>query len=107
MNIAEAESWAFARKRDVLSEVGIRSLHKRMFGEVWRWAGSFRQTERNIGINPLRIGVELKTLFGDVTFWIENESYPLDEIAVRFHHRLVAIHPFPLAESVLPGAEPI
>jgi len=95
MNIAEAESWAFARKRDVLSEVGIRSLHKRMFGEVWRWAGSFRQTERNIGINPLRIGVELKTLFGDVTFWIENESYPLDEIAVRFHHRLVAIHPFP------------
>jgi len=95
MNIAEAESWAFARKRDVLSEVGIRSLHKRMFGEVWRWAGSFRQTERNIGIDPLRIGVELKTLLGDVTFWIENESYPFDEIAVRFHHRLVAIHPFP------------
>jgi len=66
-----------------------------MFGKVWRWAGEFRKTERNIGIDPVGIGVELKTLLDDVTFWIDNETYPPDEIAVRFHHRLVAIHPFP------------
>ncbi|GAB5489659.1 MAG: mobile mystery protein B [Parasphingorhabdus sp.] len=95
MNIAEAERWAFSRKRDVLSEGGIRTLHKHMFGKVWKWAGEFRKTERNIGIDPIRIGVELKTLLDDVIFWIDNEIYPPDEIAVRFHHRLVAIHPFP------------
>jgi len=95
MNIAEAERWAFARKRDILSEAGIRTLHKHMFGKVWRWAGEFRKTERNIGIDPVRIGVELKTLLDDAAYWIKQETYPPDEIAVRFHHRLVAIHPFP------------
>ncbi len=95
INIAEAERWAFARKRDVLDEDTLRTLHRQMFGKVWRWAGQFRQTERNIGIDPTRIGVELKTLLDDVKFWIANETYPADEIAVRFHHRLVAIHPFP------------
>ena len=54
LNIAEAEGWAFARKRDVLSEVGLKLLHKRMFGEVWKWAGTFRLTERNIGIDAVR-----------------------------------------------------
>ena len=95
INIAEAERWAFARKRDVLDEGTLRVLHRQMFGKVWKWAGEFRQTERNIGIDPVRIGVELKTLLDDVRYWIANETYPADEIAVRFHHRLVAIHPFP------------
>lgn len=95
INIAEAERWAFARKRDVLDEATLRALHRQMFGKVWKWAGEFRQTERNIGIDPVRIGVELKTLLDDVKYWIANETYPVDEIAVRYHHRLVAIHPFP------------
>lgn len=95
LNIAEAEGWAFARKRDVLSEAGLKALHKRMFGAVWTWAGTFRQTERNIGIDAVRIGVELRTLLDDVGFWMEHQTYLSDEIAVRFHHRLVAIHCFP------------
>ena len=94
-NIVEAEEWAYSRKRDVLSEQFIKSLHKRMFGRVWRWAGDFRQTERNIGVDPFRIAIDLRNLLDDCRYWIEHETYPPDEIAARFHHRLVYIHPFP------------
>lgn len=95
IGITEADRWAFRRKRDVLDEAFLLGLHKRMLGGVWQWAGTFRNTERNIGIEAYRIGVELRTLIGDVKYWIEHNTYASDEIAVRFHHRLVAIHPFP------------
>ncbi|MGA7181171.1 MAG: mobile mystery protein B [Thiobacillaceae bacterium] len=94
-NILEAEEWAFARKRDLLSEQFLKTLHKRMFGRVWRWAGEFRLTERNLGVAPYRIAIDLRKLLDDCRFWIENGTYPADEIAARFHHRLVWIHPFP------------
>ena len=95
-NIAAGTSWAWrARRRDRLSEEFIRRLHKRLFGDVWAWAGEFRKTERNIGIEPVRIPVELRTAFDDARYWIEHETFPPDGIAVRLHHRLVAIHPFP------------
>ena len=94
-NILEAEEWAFARKRDVLDERFLKSLHKRMLGRVWRWAGEFRLTERNLGVDPYRIAVDLRNLLDDCRYWIEHETYPPDEIGARFHHRLVSIHPFP------------
>ena len=94
-NILEAEEWAFARKRDMLSEQFLKTLHKRMFGRVWRWAGEFRLTERNLGVAPHRIAIDLRKSLDDCRFWIENGTYPADEIAARFHHRLVWIHPFP------------
>jgi len=94
-NILEAEEWAFARKRDVLDERFLTGLHKRMFGGVWRWAGKPRKTERNIGIDAHRISVELRQLLDDCRYWIEHGTYKPDEIAARFHHRLVLIHPFP------------
>ena len=95
INITEADLWAFNRKRDVLSEEFLRKLHKRMFRKVWKWAGTFRTSERNIGIDAYRIGVELRTLLEDVAYWMANNTFAPDEIAVRFHHRLVLIHPFP------------
>ncbi|MFN7389913.1 mobile mystery protein B [Brevundimonas sp.] len=94
-NIADADRWAFARRRSVLDADFLKRLHKRMLGDVWRWAGQFRTTERNIGIEAYRIETELHALLDDVRFWIEHATFPADEIAVRFHHRLVAIHPFP------------
>lgn len=94
-NIADADLWAFRRKRDVLGEAFLLNLHKRMLNGVWKWAGSFRQTERNIGIQAYRIGVELRQLLDDVSYWMEHQTFSPDEIAVRFHHRLVFIHPFP------------
>jgi Fic-DOC domain mobile mystery protein B len=95
INITEVDLWAFNRKRDVLSEEFLRNLHKRMFRKVWKWAGTFRTSERNIGIDAYRIGVELRTLLEDVAYWMANNTFAPDEIAVRFHHRLVLIHPFP------------
>ncbi|WP_298128113.1 mobile mystery protein B [Brevundimonas sp.] len=94
-NIADADRWAFTRRRLVLDADFLKRLHKRMLGDVWRWAGQFRTTERNIGIEAYRIETELHALLDDVRFWIEHATFPADEIAVRFHHRLVAIHPFP------------
>lgn len=95
-NIAQAKAWALRTKPiNLLSEDFVRELHRRMFSDVWRWAGDFRKTERNIGIDAWRIPVELRTLLGDAQTWVEYKSYSPDEIAVRFHHRLVWIHPFP------------
>jgi Fic-DOC domain mobile mystery protein B len=95
LNITEADLWAITRKRNILSEAFLKNLHKRMFRRVWKWAGTFRASERNIGIEPYRIPSELRTLLNDVDYWVEHRTYPPDEIAVRFHHRLVSIHPFP------------
>jgi Fic-DOC domain mobile mystery protein B len=95
IGVARADRWAFARKRDVLSEDFLFALHRRMFRDVWRWAGQPRQSERNIGVDHWLIGPELRTLLDDARYWIEHQSFAPDEIAVRFHHRLVFIHPFP------------
>jgi Fic-DOC domain mobile mystery protein B len=81
--------------KDILSEDFIVQLHKRMFGMVWKWAGKFRHTETNIGIEWTRIPIELRLLLDDTKFWIEHQTYGPDEIALRFKHHLVAIHCFP------------
>lgn len=94
-NILDAEEWAFSRERDVLSERFLKDLHRRMYGRVWRWAGQFRQTERYIGVDAYRISPDLRQLLDDCRYQIENNTYEPDEIAARFHHRLVFIHPFP------------
>lgn len=79
----------------MLDERFLTDLHKRMFGRVWRWAGKFRRTKRNLGVDPLRIATDLRQLLDDSRYWIEHATYPPDEICARFHHRLVYIHPFP------------
>lgn len=94
-NILEGEVWAFGRKQPTLLDADfVRRLHKRMFGNTWRWAGSFRTTEKNIGIDPVRIQPALRDLCEDVKAQLEHKSDCLDEIAARFSHRLVSIHPF-------------
>jgi Fic-DOC domain mobile mystery protein B len=94
-NIARAQDWALNRRRDPLTERFVTGLHKQMLGDVWRWAGKFRTSERNLGIPFYEIPVALRQLLDEVKGWIEFQSYTPDEIAVRFHHRLVKIHPFP------------
>jgi Fic-DOC domain mobile mystery protein B len=78
----------------LLTESALLSLHRRMFSEVWRWAGTWRRTDTNIGVDWRLIQVQLRQLVDDTSVWVEYGSYPNDEIAVRFHHKLVAIHPF-------------
>lgn len=94
-NIARGQDWALARKRDLLTEKFIKDLHKRMLGDVWRWAGKYRTTERNLGIHYYEIPMAVRELLADAKTWVEHKAFPPDEIAVRFHHRLVKIHPFP------------
>jgi Fic-DOC domain mobile mystery protein B len=95
-NITAGSAWAFRqRRRDILTPTFVKALHKRMFGDVWSWAGNYRRTERNIGITAFRIPSELPMAFDDIRYWVENTTFPADEIAVRLHHKLVAIHPFP------------
>ena len=83
------------RKKDLLTEGYVRELHRQLFGDVWKWAGHFRNTEKNIGVNPREIAVRLRGLLDDTRYWIEHKTYSPKEMAIRFHHRLVFIHPFP------------
>lgn len=82
------------RKSDILTEQFMLELHRRLFGEVWNWAGQFRERETNIGVDPLQIQVQLRMLLDDARYWAEHGTYLPLEAAARFHHRLVQIHPF-------------
>jgi Fic-DOC domain mobile mystery protein B len=94
-NILDAQRWAFGlRRRQVLDDKFARDLHKRMFGKTWRWAGQYRTSEKNIGIAPGSIAVELRNLVKDVRAQLEARAFSIDELAARFHHRLTVIHPF-------------
>ena len=98
LNIEKAVEWTIRsnfKKDKILTEDFIKLVHKKMFGVVWVWAGEFRRSEKKIETDWINIGVELKNLLDDATFWIENKIYTPDEIAIRLKHRLVAIHCFP------------
>lgn len=95
-NILAAESRYFRRKKNnVLNRDFLNTLHQTMYGQVWKWAGKYRTTGKNVGVDAYRIQTDLQELIDDVKFWIQNGTYEADEIAARFHHRLVAIHPYP------------
>lgn len=105
LNAAEQESisralmsrrWRHMALPRLLDDLTLRQLHKAMFGDVWRWAGQYRATEVSIGIAPERVSVAVRDLADDALLWVTGtKPMPLDEAAVMFHHRLVAIHPFP------------
>src|SRR5271170_8021596 len=94
-NIATADVWTLSRKHYIFGERFLKSLHRRMFNRVWRWAGELRATERNLGVKPYLIETKLRQAIDDARYWVENKTYPPDELAVRLHHRLVSVHPFP------------
>lgn len=97
-NILSGQSkWTKRRHKldQLLDDKTVRDLHKDLFGQVWSWAGTYRRTEKSIGIDPIDISVEVRNLVEDAKYWFADESdSTLDAAAVRFHHRLVAIHPF-------------
>lgn len=96
-NIEQAVQWSLGRSlkaEAVFTEDFIRALHKRMYGNVWAWAGEFRKTNKNIGVDKWEIPTALRTLLDDVKYWYENNTYNPDELTIRFKHRLVSIHCF-------------
>lgn len=95
-NILQATQWLrSARRPDVLTESFCRELHRRMFNKTWKWAGTFRMSDENIGCDWTLICVKLNQLLGNANYWVNNETFAVDELAARIHHALVLIHPFP------------
>jgi Fic-DOC domain mobile mystery protein B len=95
-NIVEALVWIDkTNPTNILNEQFIKQLHKRMFGNVWRWAGKFRRSDKNIGVSWHQVPMCLKNMCDDVPVWIQTQNESPEEMAVRFHHRLVWIHLFP------------
>ena len=98
-NIEMAHEWLFGKKitlDSLLSVEFIKELHRRMFGNVWLWAGTFRRSGKNIGkVDWTQIPIEIKKLIEDCNYWISHKIFSDEEIAVRLSHRLVWIHPFP------------
>ncbi len=98
-NILNGAAWARRRRSsnpaDILNDEFARTLHKQMFGEVWSWAGKYRDVNTNIGVDHYLIGTRLPSLFSDARYWLQHKSYETDELATRLHHQLVSIHPFP------------
>ena len=95
-NIDEGLQWLKRQKTpDVLTEGFVCDLHKKLLGKVWGWAGSFRKTEKNVGIDPRQVPIQLRQLLDDARYWVESGTYPPIELAARFHHKLVYIQLFP------------
>ena len=97
-NIEEAIQWVLAKSlkaKTILTEKFVRNLHKQMYGDVWGWAGDYRKTNKNLGVDKWQIPTALRSLLDDATYWIEHSTFTPDEIAVRFKHRIVSIHCFP------------
>jgi Fic-DOC domain mobile mystery protein B len=97
-NILEGLSWQDQRRRrrlDVLDDAFVRLLHKKLFGHVWTWAGTYRLREKNIGIAPVLVPTQVRVLLDDARYWALNRIFSALEAGARFHHRLVQIHPFP------------
>ena len=97
-NIEDAIHWVLTRSlsaKTILTEKFVRRLHQLMYGKIWGWAGDFRKTNKNLGIDKWQIPTALNVLLNDTLFWIEHDTFPPDEIAIRFKHRLVSIHCFP------------
>jgi Fic-DOC domain mobile mystery protein B len=98
LNIEKAIEWTIRTKLNserILTEKFVKDLHKKMYGDVWKWAGEFRKSDKNIGVQWSQISVKLKDVLDDTRYWIENNTYEPDEIAIRFKHRIVSIHCFP------------
>lgn len=98
-NILEARRWLFAPRRklaapQLLDHLLVRDLHRRMFRRVWRWAGKIRDCELNLGVPPAEVETRLYSLLDDAKAWLGYETYSPDEICIRVHHGLVAIHPW-------------
>jgi Fic-DOC domain mobile mystery protein B len=98
-NILQARIWAMRprtlKRDDLLTDVFGRELHQRMFDHIWKWAGAYRKTERNLGWEVHRLTEGVYNAFADARVWLQSDTYPLQESAVRLHHQLVRVHPWP------------
>ena len=99
LNIQKAIEYYLHKRKfnteEILTEKFILDVHKRMLRDVWKWAGTIRKYNKNLGVDKFQISVRLRQLFANCEFWIENKTYSEEEIAIRFKHKIVSIHVFP------------
>jgi Fic-DOC domain mobile mystery protein B len=101
-NITKAMSWLFLSRRrlrpeSVTDEEWLKRLHRRMYGDVWAWAGEYRTADRNPGVPYWQVRMDMRNILNDVRVWLGDTSgsrYSTDECAVRFGYRMVVVHPF-------------
>jgi Fic-DOC domain mobile mystery protein B len=102
-NISRAMSWLFLsvrrlRPETVTQEAWLKRLHRRMYNQVWKWAGQYRTADRNLGVPHWQIRMDMRNLEADAQAWLADIGagrYGDDECAIRFGYKLVLIHPFP------------
>lgn len=95
-NILQGERWAFRQKKpELLTEGFVRSLHKKMFDQTWNWSGTFRSSNKNIGVDWAQVSMQLRNLLDNAQYQLDHSVYSNQELSVRLHHQLVFIHPFP------------
>ena len=96
INIFKGSRWAQRQlKKDILDDIFLRELHKRMLGDTWAWAGTYRKSDKNIGCDWLQVSTRVRNLLDNTKYQLEHAVTELDELAIRFHHQLVLVHPFP------------
>lgn len=98
VNIEESIKWSLKLTlsiEEIICEQFVKELHQKMYGKVWKWAGKFRSTNKNIGVDKYSIGIELRQLCDDFNYWHSHDIYLPKERAIRFKHRIVQIHCFP------------
>lgn len=96
LNLAKGARWAHKQlTKDILDDVFLRELHRRMLGETWTWAGTYRTSDKNIGCDWRQVPTRVRNLLGNTAYQVAHQVMPPDELAIRFHHQLVSIHPFP------------
>lgn len=96
LNIIKGSRWAQRQlKKDILDDVFLRQLHKRMLGDTWSWAGTYRKSDKNIGCDWRQVSMRVRTLLDNTKYQLEHTLTEPDELTIRFHHQLVLIHPYP------------
>ncbi len=90
-NILEANTWVFGRKRNPVDEGFGRVLHRRMFSAVWRWAGTYRTTNKSIGVDATQVQNRLYQAYNDIRFWVDNKTFSVPSVS-RWQRKMVTPH---------------
>ena len=96
-NIISAKQYYFTHKpqtEHILSADFLKQLHQKMFGLTWSWAGCYRKSNKNIGVDWPTISVELELLLDNTLYQLTHQTYGAHALAIRFHHKLVQIQLF-------------
>jgi fido (protein-threonine AMPylation protein) len=88
--------WLAKQKNDPKKYTFWLRLHKKLFENVWSWAGKIRTHELDNPdfCHPRDIWSQMYHLEQDLNAWITYNSFPNDYIAARFHERIETIHPY-------------